>query len=283
MDNTTYTALAMRAKMLVKEHIKGNRKGMPEMPNYAHSLRVAHLLKVYGFNEETRLAGLLHDIVEDGDVSFEILENNGFPKDVIDIVRLCTHDMAIPHKDRRWVLMVTKLAKADSGAAWAVKLADVFDNLMDAHTLPKEREMFMREVKVPVLLSVSEHLLGETPLWKDLDHVTGSITRMIGEIGGRVMYVKHQLVTRCDFLDDLEVILVAHCNKIDDMNYGVANPALRQAITELHEIAVGIANDVDHPNPILEVLVNGLCADMLSHWEIGNGIKSRYIEVGAIG
>ncbi len=281
MDNATYTALAMRAEMLVKEHIKGHRKGMPDMPNYAHSLRVAHLLKVYGFNEETRLAGLLHDIVEDGGVSFEMLENGGFPKDVIDIVRLCTHNMAIPHKDRRWILMVTNLAKADSAAAWEVKLADVFDNLMDAHMLPKEREMFMREVKVPVLLSASEHLLGETPLWKDLNHVSWSITKMIGEIGGIVLYVKHELETRFDFPDALEAVLMAHCNKIDEMNYGAANPALRQAITDFHDIAVGIANDDEHPNPMLEVLANGLCGDMLSHWEIGNGIKTRYIEVGA--
>ncbi len=276
MDNATDTAFAMRAEMLVKEHIKGHRKGMPDMPNYEHSLRVAHLLNVYGFNEETRLAGLLHDIVEDGGVSFEMLENGGFSKDVVDIVRLCTHNMDIPHKDRRWILMVTNLAKADSAMAWAVKLADVFDNLMDAHTLPKEREMFMREVKVPVLLSASEHLLGETPLWKDLNHVSWSITKMIGEIGDIVRYVKHELETRFDLPDTVESILMAHCDEIEESNYGVANPALRQAIADFHDRAVGIAKNGEHPNPVLEVLANGLCGDMLLQWKTGNDIKARY-------
>lgn len=276
MDNATYAALAMRAEMLVKEHIKGNRKGMPDVPNHTHSLRVAHLLKVYGFNEETRLAGLLHDIVEDGGLSFKMLENGGFPKDVLDIVRLCTHNMAIPHNDRRWILMVTKLAKADSAAAWAVKLADVFDNFMDSHALSIERETFMREVKIPVLLSASEHLLGEIPLWKDLNHVTWSITKMIGEIGGRVLYVKHVLQTELKLPDDVQTVLIALCNNIEKLNYGVANDALRDAIECLHDTAVGFATDDARG---LEVLADGLCGDMLEHWCIGYDIRTRYRQV----
>jgi (p)ppGpp synthase/HD superfamily hydrolase len=34
-------------------------------PAYIHSLRVYELLKNHGFDEDTQLAGLLHDIIED--------------------------------------------------------------------------------------------------------------------------------------------------------------------------------------------------------------------------
>jgi len=168
MDKTVYNALFTKAANLVKEHIRGHRKGMPDVPNYTHSLRVADLLTTYGFSEEICLAGLLHDVVEDGNVSLEELVRMGFPNDIVEIVHLCTHDVNISNKDHRWIVMVMQLVKADSMAAWAVKLADITDNLTEAHMLSKDREKLMREVKAPVLLSASEHLLGKTQLWQNL-------------------------------------------------------------------------------------------------------------------
>jgi len=168
MNDSQYQILTTRAEQLVKERIIGHRKGLPDMPNFIHSFRVAELLKKYRSNETVQLAGLLHDIVEDGGMTFEELVGLGFPEEVLDLVRLCTHDMSVSQKDLRWILMLIKLVRADSTNAWVIKLADVFDNIQDAHALSEEREKFMREVKIPVLLSASEHLLGTSEIWRGL-------------------------------------------------------------------------------------------------------------------
>lgn len=41
---------------------------------------------------EAQIVGLLHDVVEDTSVPFEELENEGFSKNVLDALRLSTHD-----------------------------------------------------------------------------------------------------------------------------------------------------------------------------------------------
>lgn len=51
---------------LVKSKILGTRKGSKYLPNCDHSLRVYESLKKHGFDEDTQMAGLLHDIIEDG-------------------------------------------------------------------------------------------------------------------------------------------------------------------------------------------------------------------------
>jgi hypothetical protein len=276
MKNSKYNELTQKAISMVMARIEGERKGMPGSLNYIHSLRVGNLLRVYKFDHETILAGFLHDVVEDGGVTFEELEQV-FPKEVVQIVRLCTHDSIYPQKDRRWIIMVIGLAKADSRSAWAVKLADAFDNLMDAHTLLEERETFLREVKIPVLLSASEHLLKETGLWDDLNSVAWKTTKMIGEIGGRVRYVKYEIEAKLTIPDNARTVLVALCNEIDKLNHGVSSAALRKAIEDLHDIAITYAQDKSVADAkSLELLANGLCGDMLAHWEVGNEIAVGY-------
>ncbi|MFK7885917.1 MAG: HD domain-containing protein [Gammaproteobacteria bacterium] len=97
-------------------------------PYILHPLRV--MLNVG--SHEQRMAAVLHDTVEDTDVTFEDLISEGFSSAVIDAVRALTKR----HREPR--LEAAKRAAADPIARY-VKLADVADN-MDMSRLPNPTE-----------------------------------------------------------------------------------------------------------------------------------------------
>ncbi len=156
------------AEEWVKARILGRRKGLPYIPAYIHSLRVEQLLKDHGLSDEVCLAGLLHDIIEDSKTTEVELAAEGFPEDVIRLIKLCSHDKTIVNRDLRWMLMIVGLVRADNPAAWSIKIADVLDNLKESRAMKKDRADFMIHVKIPVILEASRHLVGESSLWLEL-------------------------------------------------------------------------------------------------------------------
>lgn len=156
------------AELLVKERITGFRKGTTDVPNWTHSLRVRDALQKHGFSENVVMAGLLHDIVEDGNTSLEELKELGFSESVIQLVDLCSHDQSVVGTEARWMTMMARLVTANNPSAWAIKLADIIDNLHSCHTMPPEKQKFMREVKGVIMLRLTERELGEGELWREL-------------------------------------------------------------------------------------------------------------------
>lgn len=157
-----------RAEQLVRTQIHGTRKGS-KVPAYRHSLNVANTLRRHGFDGETVLAGLLHDVVEDSEVTFDELSKMGFSERTLRVVKLVTHDNNIPSGTARWVKMIGRLIDANDAEAWTVKLADTLDNYRSSESLPPERRDFMRMVKAPLILALTRDLLGHTKIWKELD------------------------------------------------------------------------------------------------------------------
>jgi len=155
------------AEELVRSKILGSRKGSSE-PASEHSFRVRDALKQYGYTEEVVLAGLLHDIIEDSDVTESVLRELGFSDRTRELVLLCTHDERIEDGDKRWIVMMANLIKAGDKEAWAIKTADITDNLRSCHTMAKERCKFMREAKGPFFLNISKSALENTPIWEEL-------------------------------------------------------------------------------------------------------------------
>lgn len=72
-------------------------------------------------DEVTTCVALLHDVIEDTAVTFDDLAEKGFPAEVIDALRLLTHDPAVPYMD-----YVAEIKK--NPVATAVKLADLRHN-----------------------------------------------------------------------------------------------------------------------------------------------------------
>jgi (p)ppGpp synthase/HD superfamily hydrolase len=158
--NDYYDKMLLIAQSLVKEKITGERKGLPGELNYTHSIRVHDLVsKLHHWDDpdwELFLAALLHDIVEDGGVSFTELADNGFSRRTIELIYLCTHDKVIENKAERWALMIAKLIQAKDEEAWYIKLMDLSDNLSQCKGLTEENRKFMLEVKAPLMLRLTE-------------------------------------------------------------------------------------------------------------------------------
>lgn len=148
--------LNLKAEGLVKERIVGARKGRPDEPKYLHSFRVRDLVSAHHHwddpDYELFTAALLHDVVEDGGVTFQELKEMGFTDRTIELVRLCTHPMDVEDSAGRWTLMIAKLVEADDDDAWRIKVADLADNLSQSKGLAPEARRFMVEVKGPLVL-----------------------------------------------------------------------------------------------------------------------------------
>lgn len=143
-----------RAATLVRTRIPGMRKGTTDKPAYMHSFHVRDLLEEHGYGPEVCCAGLLHDIVEDGGVSLEELRAAGFSERVVRLVDLCSHDASIEGNDARWVVMIARLVQAGDADAWAIKVADLVDNLRGSGTMKAERREWMINVKRPLMVRV---------------------------------------------------------------------------------------------------------------------------------
>lgn len=136
-------------------------------------MRVSQTLEQHGFAPDVVLAGMLHDIVEDGNTTLPELEALGCNLQVLHLVDLASHSMALPaktaqEKDQRWAKMVQRLEQANNPDAWAIKMADLLDNLRGCRSLAPERQAVFLEVKAPTYLRLTNSMLGQHLLWREV-------------------------------------------------------------------------------------------------------------------
>lgn len=89
-------------------------------PVILHPLTVA----LKGNNEEEIVVGLLHDVVEDTDWTFDDLLKEGITKEVVDALRLLTHK-----KEEKYLDYVRRIAASQNSIAINVKCNDLEHNL----------------------------------------------------------------------------------------------------------------------------------------------------------
>ena len=94
-----------------------NQTDKSGMPYVFHPFHLAEQMK----DEETTIAALLHDVVEDTDYKIADLEQMGFSSDVLEALKLLTHNDDTPYME-----YVAKIK--DNPIAKAVKLADLEHN-----------------------------------------------------------------------------------------------------------------------------------------------------------
>lgn len=123
------------ASFAAQKHGHQVRKNKFALPYITHPLRVAETLSVEGkvLDEVTLTAALLHDVVEDANVSIDEIAST-FGYDVADVVKQVTDDKTLP-KDERKRLQV-KNASHKSERAKLVKLGDKLDNCRDLQQNP---------------------------------------------------------------------------------------------------------------------------------------------------
>ena len=94
-------------------------------PTIFHSIRVGTYLYEKGYAEDISIAGLLHDILEDTDVT-EVEIQDLYGENVLAIVKANTKDMKITNKEERNKDLIMRCIASEK--ALIVKCADIMDN-----------------------------------------------------------------------------------------------------------------------------------------------------------
>lgn len=91
------------------------------MPTILHPLTVG----LAGRNRQEMIAGFLHDVVEDTEITFDDLQERGVDPEIVDALRLLTHDK----KRMSYTEYVERIATSGDKIAMHVKLNDLTHNL----------------------------------------------------------------------------------------------------------------------------------------------------------
>jgi len=94
-----------------------NQTDKSGLPYVFHPFHLAEQMET----EETTIVALLHDVVEDTNVTLEDLEGEGFKSEIIEAIALMTHDDKTDYMDYVRAIKNNPIAKA-------VKLADLKHN-----------------------------------------------------------------------------------------------------------------------------------------------------------
>ena len=87
---------------------------------------VIHLLKVYSGVSDyiEKVCALLHDVVEDTDVSYDDLEKIGYPSDIIEILQILTKVKGEDYRD-----YIERIIKSENTRVMHIKLSDLRHNM----------------------------------------------------------------------------------------------------------------------------------------------------------
>lgn len=111
-----YTDLTKKALKLCFEKHK-EQVDKTGMPYVFHPFHLAEQMD----DEISTVCALLHDVVEDTDITFDDLFKMGFPKEVIDVLKLLTHEDYVSYMDYVRKISTNPIAKK-------VKIADLKHN-----------------------------------------------------------------------------------------------------------------------------------------------------------
>lgn len=113
-------------RLMLRAHEGQIRKAEPEIPYVAHLIHVGMIVLESGGDEDTVIAALLHDVLEDTDVTPEELDASFGPR-VTAFVREVTEDKTLRWADRK-TRMIDQLRMA-TGEACLIAAADKISNL----------------------------------------------------------------------------------------------------------------------------------------------------------
>ena len=111
-----YTALTKKALKLCFEAHK-EQVDKTGMPYVFHPFHLAEQMD----DEISTVCALLHDVIEDTDITVEMLDQMEFPQEVLAVLKLLTHDEAVPYMD--YVKNISRNPIAEK-----VKIADLLHN-----------------------------------------------------------------------------------------------------------------------------------------------------------
>ena len=142
------------------------QSGNNPKPVILHSIRVALFLYEYQYPEETIIAGVLHDLVEDTDCTILEIEEN-FGREVAQLVEANTFNSKIADKTEQNREMFSR-CQAKGKMALLIKAADILDNSHYWHLLTDKELSQWLVWKIEYFLQLSRSELGEEQVWHKL-------------------------------------------------------------------------------------------------------------------
>lgn len=141
--------LVDRAEAFAAKAHEGQKRKYTGEPYIVHPKAVAQLLTEAGLDDEVVAAGLMHDVVEDCDVTLEEIRAE-FGDRVARLVGEVTDASRPAHgnRERRKAIDREHLAKASPDGK-SVKLADIIDNLRSIIPYdPSFARVYLREMRI---------------------------------------------------------------------------------------------------------------------------------------
>lgn len=135
---------------------KGNNNPKPVL---MHSFRVGNNVYQNIADDETVIAAILHDVVENTATTYDMLEKD-FGKNVRQLVEANSYDTTIENKYERAVEMYDRCAKLGLQAL-KIKCCDILDNYHYYFLIPKGEEKEILKSKVIYFCNISEDYLKE--------------------------------------------------------------------------------------------------------------------------
>lgn len=156
MPSPTIEAAAAESELIAKAlemaeaaHAGQTRNGSGGMAYIHHPVAVAELLAKHGFDESTVAAALLHDVVEDSEMSVEDIAA-GFGQRVANLVAALTEDESIEPFERRKEAHRRHVDEV-GGDALAIYAADKLSNIrVLRRALASEGESAGEEFEAPL-------------------------------------------------------------------------------------------------------------------------------------
>ena len=121
-----------------------------DLPYIYHPVHLAEQMD----SETACSAALLHDVIEDTNVTFEDLKAKGVSDKVIEVVRILTHD----DKNEKYMDYIRRIKESGNADAMKIKLADLAHN-SDITRLGKVEEKVLKRIER--YKAAYEMLLGE--------------------------------------------------------------------------------------------------------------------------
>ena len=157
---------------------KLKESGHNSKPVLLHSFKVSMNLYSYGYEENIVIAGALHDLIEDTDVTYEEIKND-FGKVIADIVKAVSFNKNIKDKYLQAKLMFDNCCKCGRNAL-LVKCSDLLDNINFVHLGDIEsREVLIK--KYLLFIEMSKTYIGKEKIYKRLVSKFKNIKKYIYE------------------------------------------------------------------------------------------------------
>lgn len=143
--------------------VEYNKSGHNPKPVILHSIRVASMLLEMGYNKEILVSAILHDIIEDTDVTPEKLKQD-FGQEIFDLVTATSYDESIADPIEQYKDMFNRVLVCGKGAV-VLKAVDIAVNSLYIHLVPDTNKRRQLVEKGTYFLNLTKSFSNE-PAWQ---------------------------------------------------------------------------------------------------------------------